>query len=346
LKSSLGRFYRAVIFFFSVLILGTLGYIVAGWSPLDAFFMMVITIFSVGYGEVQPLTTPALKLYTIVVIFAGTGSAFYLFGTVIQMITEGELKQALGASRMSREIDHIKNHTIVCGFGRLGRIISRQLHEAHHKFVVMDTSPERIQDAKDIGYNAYLGNALDERDLRAVHAERATVLATVLPSDADNVFITLSARNLNPDITIIARGEQGSTEGKLRQAGANHVIIPAAIGGKLIANLILHPAGGVELQVSSAETLDDDLRDMGLKVRILTVGENNVVLGQPVDAIAVAGRDPFIVVGVRADDGRTTHGPHSDYLIRAGDQVVAIGPHGDIPAIMLRAALIEDRPLA
>lgn len=237
---------------------------------------------------------------------------------------------------MSHEIENIKNHAIISGFGRLGRIICKQLHDSGHRFVVMDTNPERIQLAKDMGYRALLGNALDERDLRAAHIERADVLATVLPSDADNVFITLSARNLNADLTIIARGEQGSTEMKLRQAGANHVIMPAAIGGRRIAELILHPGDNLEMQLERVETAKDELRDMGLQVQLITIGDDSPVIGHPVDALAVAGRDPFIVVGVHSKNGKTTHGAHSNHRIEVGDQVVAIGPQNDSPTLDLK----------
>jgi voltage-gated potassium channel len=336
MRTALHRFARALVFFFVVLLLGTFGYMAAGWSFLDSLYMMVITIFSVGYEEVHDVNTPGLKLYTIFVIFAGTGSAFYVFGTVIQMITEGELRQALGASRMSHDIDHIKNHAIISGFGRLGRIISKQLHESGHRFLVMDTSPERIQLAKELGYMAMLGNALDERDLRAAHVERAKVLATVLPSDADNVFICLSARNLNAEMTIIARGEQGSTEKKLRQAGANHVIMPAAIGGKRIAELILHPEDDLERHIERVESSTDELREMGLQVRFIAVPENSPVLGRPTREVLAAGRDPFIVVGVHAEAGKTTHGPHSEHPIQPGDQVVVIGPLDDVPVLTLK----------
>jgi voltage-gated potassium channel len=164
------------------------------------------------------------------------------------------------------------------------------------------------------------------------------VLATVLPSDADNVFICLSARNLNADMTIIARGEQGSTEKKLRQAGANHVIMPAAIGGRRIAELILHPGDNLERKLERVETSGDELMEMGLQVRFLAIPEQSPVLGVPIDQVQVAGRDPFIVVGVHSARGKKTHGPHSDHRIEATDQIVAIGPQDDEPKLMLKAS--------
>lgn len=336
MRTPLSRFTRAIAFFGVVLVLGALGYIALGWSVLDAFFMMVITIFSVGYGEVRELETPLLKIYTMLVIFAGTGSAFYVFGTAVQMITEGELRLALGARRMSQGIEHIKNHAIVCGFGRIGRIISMQLHESHFPFVVMDSDPLRIHEAQELGYLALQGNALEEQDLRRAHVERALVLATVLPSDADNVFITLSVRNLNPQLNIIARGEMPNTERKLRQAGASHVIMPADIGGRRIAELILHPGNAPEERLGRVETFRDDIREMGLQLRVIVLRDDDPFLGTPVHDIIVAGRDPFILIGVRNAAGSTIGGPHSNHLLEEGDQVVAIGPQGDVPWLAAR----------
>ncbi len=336
MRTPLSRFTRAIAFFGIVLVCGALGYMAFGWSVLDSFFMMVITIFSVGYGEVRELETPLLKIYTMLVIFAGTGSAFYVFGTAVQMITEGELRQALGARRMSQGIDHMKNHAIVCGFGRIGRIISQQLHDSGYPFVVMDSDPQRIHSAQELGYSALEGNALEEQDLRRAHVERAAVLATVLPSDADNVFITLSARNLNPDVNIIARGEMPNTERKLRQAGASHVIMPADIGGRRIAELILHPGNAPEERLGRVETFGDDLREMGLQLRAIVVGENDSLVGMPVHDLTVSGKDPFIIVGVRDIDGRTICGAHSNHALQPGNQVMAIGAQGDVPLMMAR----------
>ncbi len=337
MHTSLGRFFRALAFFGVVLVAGTAGYMMFGWSLLDSFFMMVITIFSVGYGEVRELDSTALKVYTIFVIFAGTGSALYIFGAAVQMITKGELRRALGERRMSQGIDHIKNHAIVCGFGRIGRIISQQLHESHFPFVVLDSDPLRINSAQEMGYLALQGNALEEQDLRRAHVERASVLATVLPGDADNVFITLSARNLNAQVNIIARGEMPNTERKLRQAGARHVIMPADIGGRRIAELILHPGNAPEERLGRVETFRDDLHEMGLQLRVIVVREDDPFRGTPVQDIVVSGRDPFILIGVRNVEGKTICGPHSAHPLEEGDQVVAIGPQGDVPWLSHRS---------
>lgn len=207
MRGSLRRIITGLVFFVSTLVVAVLGYVAAGWSFLDALYMVVITIFGVGYGEVQPLASPGLKVFTILVIVAGTSAAVYSVGGFVQLITAGELHRALGARRMTRGIETLTNHVIICGFGRIGQTLARELQLAQRSFVVIDHDLERVAQAEALGYWVRAGDATEEEVLQAVRIEQATVLATVLRSDAVNVFITLTARGLNPQLMILARGE-------------------------------------------------------------------------------------------------------------------------------------------
>jgi voltage-gated potassium channel len=241
-NSSFRRIVTGIIFFSLTVVGAVIGYMVAGWNFLDAIYMVVITIFGVGYGEVQPLTSPPLKVFTIFVIIAGALSVAYIVSGFVQMITEGEIHRALNVKRMTKEISSLEDHVIICGFGRIGQLVARKLKRDRQPFIIVDNDPERVVLAKEQGYLIYQGNATDETALEAAGILRAKSLATVLPNDAANVFITLTAREMNSALMILARGEMPSTEKKLRLAGANHVVLPASISALRIAHLISHPS--------------------------------------------------------------------------------------------------------
>lgn len=219
-------------------IIAVIGYRLAGWHTLDAIYMVVITMFGVGYGEVQPVNDPMLKVFTIAIILVGCSSTLFVAGGFVQMITEGEIVRAMGEHRISRGVDSLRNHTIICGFGRIGRILASELDALGVPFVVIERGAERLQEATDHGYLVVMGDAEDEDVLRRAQILHAAKLATVLPDDASNVFITLTARELSDKLEIIARGENPKTERKLLQSGANNVVMPASIGAMKIASLI------------------------------------------------------------------------------------------------------------
>ena len=229
MQTSFRRILTGIVFFTLTVTLAVKGYVIAGWTLLDAIYMVVITVFGVGYGEVQPLTSTSLKIFTILVIIAGALSVAYIISGFVQFIAEDELRRFLEFKRMNKDIKLLENHVIICGFGRSGQMVAKNMKAARQPFVVVDKDPDRTELAREQGYLMYLGNATDETSLRAVQIHRARTLATVLPDDAANVFITLTAREMNPNLMIVARGELPSTEKKLRLAGANHVVLPAII---------------------------------------------------------------------------------------------------------------------
>ena len=231
----------ALIFVAIVWIAATLGFVAAGWSVSDAFYMVTLTIFSVGYGEVHPIDTPWLRALDISTIILGCTGMIVLTGALVQAFAHYQVTRLLGLNRMHNEIDKLSGHSIVCGLGRIGSKLAAQLHQAKSPFVVIDRDAGKIAEARGLGYLCIQADATEEEALREAGIDRAHVLASVLPNDAANVFITLSARSLNGTIQIIARGEAPTTENKLIHAGADKVVMPTHIGAEHIAEQILYP---------------------------------------------------------------------------------------------------------
>lgn len=312
--------------FVAILIGAILGYIIIdGVSFLDAFYMVVVTVFGVGYGEVIPVTSPIAKIFTIMVIIAGCTTLLYILGAFIQVITEGQIQSALGALRMTKEINKLRDHIIVCGFGRIGRMIGKELSDAQRDFVVVDSSPKRIDEAVALGYIGYVGDATDEIALTSVGIEKAHTLATVLPNDAANVFITLSALNLNPEIEVIARGEEPTTEQKLRQAGAKRVVLPAHIGAERIAHMILYPAA-TEFAESDNRTrrFNDDLEKLGVHLEEIPLDDSSPHLGSTLGDVEVIGEGAFLVVALRRGEDLLRK-PAPSTVLASGDRLIIIG---------------------
>lgn len=332
MQSSVQRILTGAIFFAIVVIVAIVGYTLAGWSFLDAVYMVVITIFGVGYGEVQPLESPALRVFTIFVIVAGTSSAVYTVGGFVQAIAEGEVNRVLGARRMLRDIEQLQDHIIVCGFGRIGRLLGRQLADRSREFVVVDDNPDRAARARDAGYLVLTGNATDETVLEQAGIRRAKVLATALPDDAANVFITLTARGMNPALTIVARGEYPTTEKKLLQAGADRVVLPATIGALRMAHIINHPAALDFLEASQDRTTLNELLDqIQVKLDELAIAEGSTLAGATIGDVGVRGKGTFIVVALRTAAGETLLHPPPESVLGVGDTVIVMGHRDDIP---------------
>jgi voltage-gated potassium channel len=337
MQSSLKRILIGASFFALTFLGAVIGYMVAGWTFLDAIYMVVITVFGVGYGEVLPIDTPNLKIFTMLVIIAGTSSAVYMVGNFIQMITEGEINRALGARRMTREIETLSQHVIVCGFGRIGQILARRLSDDQQRFVIIDNNHERTDYAKSLGYLVRLGNATDELTLQAAGIDRARCLATVLPDDAINIFITLTAREMNPHVIILARGEAPSTEKKLRLAGANQVVLPAAISAFRIADMITHPAALAFLDRDDGRTtLNELLAQIDVQVDELQIVPHSPMVGATISSLEIRGNGSFIIVALLQANGTTINHPDKSIILNAGDTVIVMGHRGDIPQFARR----------
>lgn len=338
MQTSLQRIITGVSIFILTVIIAVSGYIIAGWTLLDAVYMVVITIFGVGYGEVQPLTSAALKVFTILVIIAGAISVAYAVSGFVQLITEGEIRRLLDVKRMNKDIEQLEDHVIICGFGRIGQMLARQLKATHQPFVILDNSPQRIELAREQGYLMFLGNATDEDNLQALQIQKATTLATVLPDDAANVFITLTAREMSPSLMIVARGELPSTEKKLRLAGANHVVLPATISAVRMAHLITNPTAMDFLsQGDDRNSLNQLLADLDIQLHEVPIEDS--LVGKTIGDIEVQSRGTFIITALRRATGEVTIHPDRTLYLMKEDRLFLMGHAGDMPSFARQQAL-------
>ncbi len=323
--------------FLLICAIAVVGYMASGWKLDDSIYMVIITIFGVGYGEVQPVQSPALRALTIMVIIAGYGAVIYTIGGFMQMLIDGELNKALGERRMTKEIERLDHHTIVCGVGRMGTILARELKASGKPFVVIDSDQRRTQSAEDQGYLVIHGDATEEYILQGAGIEKASVLATVLSSDATNVFVTITAREMNPDLMIIARGENPRTEKKLLGSGANKVVLPTAIGASKVAQLIVRPTAENMLeQLTSHRIMTEELGHIGLQFNELQVAEGSTLVNKTLGAIEVRSNHGFLIVGIRHEDGSTVLNPPSSTTLSTGDVVVVLGHNDDLPHLAQR----------
>jgi voltage-gated potassium channel len=331
-QESLKRVLAGCAFFACTLLIAITGYIAFGWSLLDAIYMVVITIFGIGYGEVHPLDTPGKKIFTMFVIIAGTSSAVYIVGGVVEILTQGDIQRALAMRRSAKTIAALNQHVLICGFGRIGQMMAQSLVETKTPFLIIERELERLQQAAALGYLTYQGDATSAEVLTTVGIYRARALATVLPNDPVNVLVTLTARNLNGQLMILSRGESPSTEKKLRLAGANHVVLPTQTGALQIANLITRPAGLDFLdQQIDREQLNHCLQTIDVELLELIVKENAPQIGRYLQAVEVWGQRGFVVVGLRRGDGTLTMGSSSDFPLAAGDTLIVLGHRQDSP---------------
>ncbi len=344
ISTPLRRILIGCVLFLMVCLVAVAGYMAAGWRLDDAVYMVVITIFGVGYGEVQPIETSGLRALTITVIIAGYGAVIYTVGGLMQMAIDGELNRAMGARRMTKGIKQLRGHTIICGMGRLGTILARELHASDQPFVAIDSDLERLQDAEDRGYLVLHGDATEEEILEQAGIRRASAVAAVMSLDATNVFVTITAREMNHDVTIIARGENPRTEKKLLGCGADSVVLPTAIGAQKIAQLITRPTAESILQKLQYQgTMLDDLGHIGLQFNEFEIHFDSDLAEQAMSEIEIRGNHAFLVVGIRRADNSIELNPQPTMILNPGDTVIVLGHQNDLPEIARRFLLKQPK---
>jgi len=313
-------------FLLAVTVLATAGYMVAGWSLGDAFYMVVLTIYTVGFREVRPIDSLYLRTVTLGVMFLGCTGMILMTGALVQLFTATEIRNLLGVNRVKNDIDRLKGHVIICGFGRIGGALGRELKDGGAELVVIERDPQRLADARALNFLTLAADATDEAALVAAGVERARSLASVLPDDAANVFITLSARSLNKGLQIIARGEAPSTERKLLHAGADKVILPAHTGAERMAELILYPASAKLLRgTAQARAAERALRQFGLEIEVVSAGQHSGVPGMTVQALEQRAAGAFFVAQLDRPGADPIVGPPGGTVIQPGDGLVVVG---------------------
>ena len=300
-------------------VVGTLGYmLIEGWSAWDAFYMTVITVTTVGYGEVHPLSS-AGRAFTVAVLLTGVGAFFYAFSLFMSVLAEGGLVQHLERRRLARMLDNLTDHFILCGFGRMGEIIAREFARQHAPFVVIERNVDRMHLAMDQGFLVVEADASNEEVLRRVGIDRARGLIAAVSTDAENVYAVLSARLLKPDLFIVGRAETEDARTKLRRAGADRVISPYHLGGLQLAQTALRPAVVDFVQLATSSD------NMDLNLEQVHIGTGSPLEGKSLLDAGLRKRFGVVVVGIRRADGKMDFNPEPETPIRAGDDLVVLG---------------------
>jgi voltage-gated potassium channel len=307
-----------------VVVLGSVGYLLLGFSLIEAVFQTVTTISTVGYSEVRPLSTNG-RIYTIVLILVGVGAAFYAFGVFIETFIEGRLNELLGRRRMERSITAMTDHVIICGWGRVGRAIAAEVVQAGRTLVVVESNESRIA---AVPHPVLHGDATDDETLRAAGIDRAGALVAAVDGDAANSFIALSARSLNPDLFVVARARSGDSEGKLLRAGADRVVNPQSIGGARMAAFVLRP--------NVAEFVDVVMHERNLEFHLeeVLVTPASPMAGHTLRDSHLRDHTGALVLALREDDGTFRTNPSPDTEIEAGQVIIAIGTGEELASLV------------
>jgi len=307
--------------FFGVMLGGTLGfYWIEGWSLIDSLYMTTITVTTVGYGEVNPLS-PEGRFFAILVIFTGVGTVFYILTAITQMVVEGKLREIMGRRSLQRQIRHLKDHYIICGYGRIGALVADMLREQNVDTVVLETSEEITRRLEERGQHYVLGSATEDEALMAAGIERAAGLVATVSSDSDNVFIVLSAKQIMPNLFVIARATELGTERKLKRAGADKVVSPYFIGARRIAQTVIRPS------VADFVDLTFHGGDMGLQMEELELGEGAELAGLPLKDTGIRQNFNMIILAVKKADGTMLFNPEAGTIIETGDTLITLGTH-------------------
>ncbi len=314
-----------LVYMLTVTAVATCAYMLAGWNWSDAFYFVIITIFTVGYDELHPIVTPELRAITIGTIIFGCTGVIFLTGALVQAFTYTQIQQLLGNKRMKTQIDKMTGHVIICGYGRIGEALAEELRAGCSEFVIVDLDKSRLAQAAAHGFPTVVGDATTEAVLIEVGVHRARALATVVPNDAVNVFITLTARSLNKELEIIARGVSPSTKGKLLHAGASAVVEPTHIGAERIAQLILYPrTSRITEGTQRMRALAAGLHGLGLALDVMAVPPESTLAGATIEAAEREARGAMFIIAINRKDGETLTRPDISTVIEPGDGVVMI----------------------
>jgi voltage-gated potassium channel len=313
------RFLLALLVPVVLLLAGTAGYCwIEGWGLLDALYMTVITLTTVGFNEVHELSTPG-RVFTIFLALGGIFTLFYTATEIIRLVVSGELHGVFGRKRMERNLEKLRHHLIVCGYGRMGRLVCQEFAAQGLPFVVIDRDAELLKDFQVPHGIPLVGDADSDEVLRRAGIDRARALVTVVASDPQNLYITLSARLLNEKVFIVARAEDVNNEPKLFRAGANRVVSPYQIGGIRVALAALRPT------VTDFIELATRTEHVALQIEETQIAARSRLVGTTLRDSRLRQDFGVIIVAIKKESGKMLFNPPSDTVLEKGDTVVAIG---------------------
>jgi voltage-gated potassium channel len=303
----------------ALVLIGTLGYcFIEGWGVLDALYMTIITLSTIGYGEVQPLDDSG-KVFTILLIVGGVFTFIYTATEIIRAVVSGEVAEMLGEQQRERALEDVRDHIIVCGYGRMGKLVCREFARDEVPFVLVDISEDAVRDVDLQGGLVLVGDATSDEVLRQAGIDRARALVTVMASDADNLFTTLSARLLRSDLFIVARVEAVESEAKLLRAGANRVVSPYQIGGSRVAQAVLRPT------VVDFIELATRTEHMDLQLEETCLAADSPLAGCTLKDSRLRTDLKVIIVAIKKAGGHMNYNPAPETVLEPGDTLVAIG---------------------
>lgn len=322
------RILTALLIFSLILTIGTFGYrVIEGekWTYLDGLFMTVITLTTVGYGETHPLSNHG-RLFTIILLFAGAGLMAYTVTSVAQFVIEGKFRELWGKRLMKERIKKMKSHYILCGAGNTGLVVASQLQKKGFSFVVVDSNPKVIQELSEQDIPAIEGDATLDEILMEVGLENASGLVTALPHDADNVFVSLTAKSINPEVFIISTASKIESVPKLKRAGANYVVSPNIIAGSRMASVILRP--------SVVDFLDATMHgeDLTLQMEEFAIQPKSFLDKKALRDAEIRQRSGAIIVSVKRGE-KSVINPEPTYIFEAGDILIVLGDRDQISKI-------------
>lgn len=311
---------------------GMVGFhLLEGLSLFDSLYLTVITLTTVGYGDVHP-RTPAGRVFTIALVLTGVFVVFYAMTALIRVIVSGELRATFGKRHMERALALLKDHIIVCGYGHMGRFVCREFSRAGLAFVVIDTDAEAVRDFQLPGGLALVGDATSDEVLRHAGIEQARAIVTVMSSDADNLFTTMSARLLNSKVFIVARMEDAQAEKKLLRAGANRVVSPYQIGGNRMAQAVLRPT------VVDFIDLATQKEHIELQMEEAAIVPQSSLANTKLRDCRLLADLRVLVVAIKKSGGHMLFNPKGDTALEAGDILVAIGPQEQLDKLSEHAS--------
>src|SRR6266568_2290168 len=319
-RSLLGRFRirDAVIAVVIAITMGTLGFhLIEGWSILDSLYVTAQTVTTVGFGDVTPKSIQG-RIFATVFMLLGVGVVLYALTSAVQSIVQSELVAAFGQRRRSRKMSKLRNHFIICGAGRVGSHLVRDLQQTGEIFIVIERDPQRVAELTDQGVVVLVRDATLEESLREAGVEYARGLAACLPDDADNVYVVLSARDLNAKLHIVARAAEEQAEVKLVRAGANRVVAPTIIGGHRMATALIKPAVADFIDSITASQLE-------LAFEQVEVDLASTIAGRKLRDTNIRSELDIVIVSIRRVDGQMLFNPSGETAIEGGDMLIAIG---------------------
>jgi len=310
----------ALAFLALIVTIGTGGYIlIEQWSVFDSLYMTLITLTTVGFGEVRPLSE-AGRTFTMFLIAVGVFNGGFTITAIAQLVLEGQLQAILGKRKMEKKVKKLKDHIILCGYGRVGKQVAGEFARREESFVVVEKDASLIPDNPADGLVFVIGNASEDEILEYAGIERARAIVSTIPDDAENVYLSLTARQINPKLFIIARADTELAKKKLVRAGANKVVCPHELGGTQMAMATLRP-NVVDFMRLAAFTTEDK----SLGIEEISIKQGGALTGKTIIEAAIKSKYDAIVVGLRKNTGQTVFNPSGGTAMEAGDILIVLG---------------------